>query len=129
MQVTANTSVSKIFFVMSELTAKMDTPDITSKLKAAEPTMDMGPRELGTASKSRATPLVASMISGADEPRAISVKFATVGFQNSFSTMIKCPYESGMTTTSLLDVMTSIDSMKISATIAIPRKNQKSTSR
>jgi hypothetical protein len=49
-------------------------------LKAADPTMVDGPMTGGTASRSYTVVIVESKISGADEPRAIRVRFATVSF-------------------------------------------------
>ena len=49
--VTAKTPMSLIYLGVSS-TARMETPLITSKLKAAEPTIVDGPRTGGTASRS-----------------------------------------------------------------------------
>jgi hypothetical protein len=46
----ANTPVSAIAFGVSSSTAMIDRPLITSKLKAADPTMVDGPRGEGIAS-------------------------------------------------------------------------------
>merc|ERR1712166_217375 len=82
-----------------------------SKLNAAEPTMVAGPRSpawnvLATISTT------ARRISGAEDPRAMRVRLATVEFQTSTSTETGWP-DSG--------VMTSIDDMKTSAEIATPK--------
>ena len=59
--------------------AATHTPRMTSRLKAAEPTMVEGPR-----SPAMKPPVVISTtlsrISGAEEPRAISDRLATTGF-------------------------------------------------
>ena len=55
------------------------TATIMSKLKAAEPTMVDGPRS----PEKKPLPTISmtdNKISGADEPSAMSVRFATVGF-------------------------------------------------
>ena len=64
------------------------------------------------------------MISGAELPRAIKVKLAMVGFQNIFSTATLLPSASKMLTSSDLEVIYSIASMKMSAKIEIPMKSQ-----
>ena len=80
----ANTPRSATFFGSSS-TARIDTPLITRRLKAADPTIVDGPRTGGTASISYNVYSTERRISGADEPRAISVKFATVAFQRGTS--------------------------------------------
>lgn len=51
--------------------------------------MAIRPRSIGTPSMLSFTPAVKRIISDAEEPRAISVKLAIVGFQNNFSTYIR----------------------------------------
>jgi len=52
-----------------------------SKLKAADPTIVDGPSSPGQAPKFMEVSRTARRISGALEPNAIRVRFATVGFQ------------------------------------------------
>ena len=56
-------------------------PEMTRKLKAAEPTMVEGPSSPGLDPRVCRVSMTLSRISGAEEPRAMRVRFATVGFQ------------------------------------------------
>ena len=132
MAVVKNTPMSAIFLPFGSSTATIEAAVITSKLNAADPTIVNGP------SSDAGSPLVLivsirlSKISGAEEPRAISVRFAIVAFQTGTSILAvrvtdsPSPGLPGNSTSSytVFEVMTSIASMKISATIAIPKNSQ-----
>lgn len=79
-----NTPTSAIAFGSSS-TEMIDSAEIINRLKAAEPTIVDGPNGDGVASMSFTVPMTLRRISGADDPRAIRVRFATVGFQNGTS--------------------------------------------
>ena len=99
----------------------IDTAVMMNKLKAADPTIVLGPNSSGSSSMSITVSTTASMISGAEEPRAIKVRLATVGFQTVFSTTSSFPKLSLSTVSEVYEVISSIDSMKMSETIAMPR--------
>ena len=63
--------------------AMTHTEEIARRLKAADPTMVEGPSFPGSWSKLRMVSMSASIISGALDPRAMSVRFAIVGFSTS----------------------------------------------
>ena len=119
MLVIVKTPRSSMHFISSIET--IDTAVMMNKLKAADPTIVLGPNSSGSSSMSITVSTTASMISGAEEPRAIKVRLATVGFQTVFSTTSSFPKLSLSTVSEVYEVISSIDSMKMSETIAIPR--------
>mmetsp|Transcript_86107 Transcript_86107/g.162274 ORF Transcript_86107/g.162274 Transcript_86107/m.162274 type:complete len:237 (-) Transcript_86107:261-971(-) len=104
--------------------AEMHTATMTKRLKAAEPTTVDGPSSplnISSASSS----MTESRISGADEPKAMSERFATVLFQT-YTVMnlveLVPPAASLTLTRFFLLVIVSIELMKMSETMLTPRK-------
>ena len=75
-------------------TETMDTAEMTIKLKAAEPTIVEGPSSPGVEPKLLTVSITESRISGAEEPSAINVRLAMVGFQTATCTVFFSPLES-----------------------------------
>ena len=99
----------------------IEIPLIHRRLKAPLPTILLGPSSPDGSPKVFNYSITDKRISGADEPRAIKVKFAIVGFQT-FSRYVYSFPSLSLTWTSVdYDVITSIASMKISAMIDIPK--------
>mmetsp|Transcript_4773 Transcript_4773/g.8674 ORF Transcript_4773/g.8674 Transcript_4773/m.8674 type:complete len:252 (-) Transcript_4773:598-1353(-) len=78
--VTQKTLMSEMDFTDSPGSATIHAAEIIRRLKAAEPTMVDGPSSPGAAPRVSQPSITASRISGAEEPNAMSVRFATVGF-------------------------------------------------
>ena len=97
---------------------------MTKRLKAADPTMVDGPMSDDSVRDYKVS-IMAMKISGMDDPRAISDKFAMVGFQMGSSTRSLFLLSASHFSTILVwEVIYSIASMKMSATIEIPMNNQ-----
>ena len=97
----------------------MEIPEMTKKLNAAEPTIVDGPNSPAFCPRVETVSMTLRRISGALEPKAISVKLATVGFQTfTFVFTNSYRYGSYFITTLFEDVMTSI-ALKISKTVLI----------
>ena len=92
-----------------------------NRLKAALPTIVDGPRSPVKKSLLRIS-ITDKRISGAELPRAINVKFATVAFQTLYVMSVPGTRFS-------FDVMVSMAAMKMSAMIDTPRKNHKRPSK
>ena len=114
------------------------------KLKAAEPTMVEGPSSPGFYPRVVTVSITLRRISGAEEPRAIRVRFATVGFQTGTLIFKSSPDASSCLKMILFEeVITEIElhtgsvkkgalmtySMKTSAMMFIPRNIQRSVTR
>ena len=136
--VTLNTYMSLIFLTPKgtvsslsgsvsffSLTANILTPLITSKLKAAEPTIVEAPSFPGHSSIARPVivSITASKISGALDPRAIKDKLAIVAFQTvTYLVLITSfVFSSFISTIFFVAVILSIEVMKISEMIFIPK--------
>ena len=95
---------------------------MTKRLKEADPTIVEAPSSPGHLPSLVTVSSTARRISGADDPRAIRVRFATVGFQKVTFFYIIFPSPCLTLTMTFLEVIFSMASMKISATMAIPKK-------
>lgn len=99
-------------------------PVMTKRLNAAEPTMVLGP----SSPDSKLFPTISIIerrISGADDPRAIRVKLATVSFQTRTSIHSLSAFGPCLATLTFLVllVIVSIEHIKTSAMMATPIKH------
>ena len=114
-----NTPISLILFGSS--TAGIQTAVMNKKLNAADPTIVAGPNSSYGESGFYTAARTFRKISGAEDPRAISERFAIVAFQTGTSTKnFFFPVLSQTSILSVVEVITSIASMNLSAIIEIP---------
>mmetsp|Transcript_31737 Transcript_31737/g.80172 ORF Transcript_31737/g.80172 Transcript_31737/m.80172 type:complete len:206 (+) Transcript_31737:1561-2178(+) len=116
--VIANTPTSLIRRTSELGMVKMQRPTITKRLNAADPRMVEGPRSPAKKPFLN-TSTMESMISGAEEPSAMSVKLAIVGFH--IVTVTNFPLSFTLTRSFLLLII-SIADMNLSATMFTPKK-------
>lgn len=130
MVVVAKTPTFNIFLIDGEGTAMMQTPEMNSKLNAADPTMVEGPSSPGSLLRVVTVSMTESNISGALEPSAIRVKLATVSFQINVLMTLLLPCWSWYLIIFVCDVIVSIALynkisngylIKISATMEMPK--------
>mmetsp|Transcript_20021 Transcript_20021/g.46609 ORF Transcript_20021/g.46609 Transcript_20021/m.46609 type:complete len:288 (-) Transcript_20021:917-1780(-) len=119
----AKTSVASTFRTSGAGIAEMQTALITRRLNAAEPTIVNGPSS-GAKNLLPINSMMESMISGADEPSAMSVRLATVEFQTFFRILCLTPPCTQTQTFLSAAVISSIAPMNWSHTIAMPMKHQ-----
>ena len=120
MDVTMNTPRSSIFYGSS--TDGMHTALMNKRLNAAEPTMVDGPSSPAGSPSLPHVSTTASKISGAEDPRAMSERFAMVAFQTGTSTFTVYPVASMISIDYTVEVISSMASMNKSAIRAIPTK-------
>jgi len=119
--VTPKTKVSLIFLISSPGTDTTHTAEMIKRLKAADPTIVAGPSSPGVPPRSDTVSIHDKSISGAEDPSAIKVRLAIVGFHTEMLASLETPLSSSYFTLLVWEVITSIEPMKISAMIAIPK--------
>mmetsp|Transcript_61916 Transcript_61916/g.175832 ORF Transcript_61916/g.175832 Transcript_61916/m.175832 type:complete len:374 (-) Transcript_61916:1129-2250(-) len=123
--VTAKTAGCSIIRVCPGSSAQMQTAEMTKRLNAALPTIVDVP-SLPISKPPKTTSITESKISGAEEPRAISVRFATVGFHTFTLSSMKVwlpPSSSGTRLTLSELVISSIAAMNALHTSPTPWKS------
>jgi hypothetical protein len=87
----------------------------------ATPTIVDGPNSPGGLPRVEIVSMMAIIISGADEPSAINVRLATDAFQTNTLSVNSVPSRDFLFTSRSRLVITSMDAMKMSEMIAIPK--------
>lgn len=90
-------------------------------MNAADPTIVAGPNSPGSDPKFVTVSITDNNISGAEEPNAISVRLAIVGFHTETVIFCSIPSMSVYEIVLVCEVITSIQSIKMSDTKAIPK--------
>ena len=118
------TGILLIFRISPSGIQMIHIPVITSRLKAADPTIVPGPSSPAS-SLFPTSSMTDIRISGALVPKAIRLKFATVSFQTLTSKTLSSFFSIfGMRIIFVLLVIFSIPHMNESATMDVPRKHQ-----
>mmetsp|Transcript_53414 Transcript_53414/g.84935 ORF Transcript_53414/g.84935 Transcript_53414/m.84935 type:complete len:201 (-) Transcript_53414:48-650(-) len=120
-EVTQNTAVPSTILISGAGMAATQTELMTKRLKAAEPTIVAGPNFPAKYLFPKSS-VADKIISGADDPRAIRVRFAIVGFQTFRRNFCLVPSWTVFQTNCSELVISSIASMNMSQTMPMPIK-------